>query len=259
MKVVARILAACLVFAVAAGSAPKVHADESAPLMMAAASLKNAFDQVATNWKSETGKSVTMSYAASSALAKQIEQGAPADLFASADQDWMNYLQERHLIKPDTRSDILGNSLVLIAPEGSQGSFAIEKGADLGAFIGDGRLAVADVNSVPAGKYAKQALQTLDMWSGVENKLAPSDNVRSTLALVARGEAVAGIVYATDAKIEPKVKVLATFPANSHDPIIYPVAIVATSKNPNAEKFLAYLHSPAAQQVYATYGFTPLQ
>lgn len=259
MRLATRILAAFLFIAVSCGATSSVQAQSTGPLVLAAASLKNAFDQVATNWKDETGKTVTMSYAASSALAKQVEQGAPADLFASADQDWMNYLDERHLLKPDTRSNLLANSLVLIVPADSSRSFTIAKEADLGAFIGDGRLAVADVDAVPAGKYAKQALQALGMWAGVENKLAPSDNVRSTLALVARGEAVAGIVYATDAGIEPKVKVVGTFPADSHTPITYPVAIVASSTNPDAGAFLAYLHSPAAADVYAKFGFTVLK
>jgi molybdate transport system substrate-binding protein len=255
MRRIARGLTALLLMALACGLGGKAQAQAAPPLFMAPASLKNALDQIAGDWKTETGKTVTFSFAASSALAKQIEQGAPADLFASADLDWMDYLDQRGLIRPGTRSNLLGNSLVLIAPADLPRSFALTKGADLGAFVGDGRLAVADVNAVPAGKYAKQALQALDLWTGVENKLAQSDNVRATLALVARGEAVAGIVYATDANSEARVKVLGTFPADSHAPIVYPVAIVATSTHADAQTFLTYLRSPAARRAYATHGF----
>lgn len=259
MRRIAHGLTALVLIALACGIGRDVSAQTAPPLFMAAASLKNAFDQVAHDWKTETGKTVTFSFAASSALAKQIEQGAPADLFASADLDWMDYLDQRGLIKPGTRSNLLANSLVLIAPADTPQSFTLAKGADLGAFVRDGRLAVADVNAVPAGKYAKQALQALDLWTGVVNKLAQSDNVRATLALVARGEAVAGIVYATDAASEPRVKVLGTFPADGHAPIVYPVAIVAGSANPDAQAFLAYLRSPAAQRAYAAHGFVYLE
>jgi molybdate transport system substrate-binding protein len=225
-------------------------------LVFAAASLKNAMDGISAEWQSETGMRANVSYAASSALARQIEQGAPADIFFSADLDWMDYLQQRKLIEAETRTNLLGNTLVLIAPAGSVPSFQIAKGVDLGAFIADGRLAVGDVSSVPAGKYAKQALQALGMWAGVEGKLAPTDSVRSALALVTRGEAAAGIVYATDAKIEPKVKVLGSFPAETHDPIIYPVALVASSTNADAPVFLGYLRSPVATRVFDAFGFT---
>lgn len=246
-------LFACLL-AVVAGDA----ASAAEPLVFAAASLKNAIDQINVEWQSETGMRANVSYAASSALARQIEHGAPADIFISADLDWMNHLQQRDLIKADTRTNLLRNTLVLIAPADAPAAFEIAKGADLGAFIGDGRLAVGDVGSVPAGKYAKQAMQALGMWAGVEGKLAPTDSVRSALALVARGEAAAGIVYVTDAKVEPKVKVLGTFPAETHDPIIYAVALVDTSTNADAPVLLDYLHSPVATRVFDAYGFTLL-
>lgn len=259
MRRIVRGVTVLLLIVLACGVGREVSAQTAPPLFMAAASLKNAFDDIAQDWKTETGKTVTFSFAASSALAKQVEQGAPADLFASADLDWMDYLDQRGLIRPGTRSNLLGNSLVLIAPADTPRTFALAKGADLRAFIGDGRLAVADVNAVPAGKYAKQALQALNLWTGVETRLAQSDNVRATLALVARGEAVAGIVYATDAASEPRVKVLGTFPADSHAPIVYPAAIVAASTNPDAPSFLAYLRSPAARRAYAAHGFTVLE
>lgn len=229
------------------------------PLVFAAASLKNAIDEINAEWRRETGMAVNASYAASSALARQIEQGARADIFVSADLAWMDYLQQRNLIKADTRTNLLGNALVLIAPAGSIASFDIARSADLGALIGDGRLAVGEVLSVPAGRYAKQALASLGMWTGVEGKLAQTDSVRAALALVARGEAAAGIVYMTDGKAEPKVRVLGTFPADTHAPIIYPVALVASSINPNASAFLAYLRSPAAIEVYQAQGFTVLK
>lgn len=229
------------------------------PLVFAAASLKNAIDAVNAEWRTETGMTASVSYAASPALARQIEQGAPADIFISADLDWMDYLQERKLIKAETRTNLLGNTLVLIAPAGSAASFAIAGGADLGAFIADGRLAVGDVASVPAGKYAKQTLEALGMWAGVQGKLAQTDSVRAALALVARGEATAGIVYATDAKAEPKVKLLGTFPADTHAPIIYPVALVASSTNAEAHAFFGYLHSPAARRVFDAQGFAVLR
>jgi molybdate transport system substrate-binding protein len=244
---------ACLIAGIAG---PSARAAE--PLVFAAASLKNVIDEINAQWRKETGMAVNASYAASSALARQIEQGAPADIFVSADLDWMDYLHQRNLIKADTRTNLLGNALVLIAPAGSIASFDIARGADLGALIADGRLAVGEVLSVPAGKYAKQALEALGMWAGVEGKLAQTDSVRAALALVARGEATAGIVYATDAKAEPKVRVLGTFPADTHAPIIYPVALVASSTNADAPTFLGFMRSPAAFRIFDAQGFSVL-
>jgi molybdate transport system substrate-binding protein len=226
--------------------------------VFAAASLKNAIDEINAEWRRETGMRANVAYAASSALARQIEQGAPADIFVSADLDWMDYLQQRNLIRADTRTNLLGNALVLIAPAGSSASFDIARSADLSALIADGRLAVGDVLSVPAGKYAKQALEALGMWVGVEGKLAQTDSVRAALALVARGEATAGIVYATDAKAEPKVRVLGRFPADTHAPIIYPVALVASSTNADAPTFLGFMRSPAAFRIFDAQGFSVL-
>lgn len=229
----------------------------AAPVVVfAAASLKTALDAVAAEWRKVSGKSVTVSYAASSALARQIEQGAPADVFMSADLDWMDWLQQRHLIKLNTRQTLLGNTLVLIAPSDSTISFKIAQGADLGAAVGDGRLSVGEIKSVPVGKYAKEALDKLAMWSGVANKLAQSDNVRAALTLVARGEAPLGIVYATDAKAESKVKVVDTFPTSSHPPILYPVALTASSTNPEAAALLTFLRSAVAAQKFAEQGFS---
>lgn len=224
--------------------------------VFAAASLKNALDNIIKQYNAETGKAVAASYAASSALARQIEQGAPADIFMSADLDWMDYLQQRNLIKPDTRVSLLGNRLVLIAPADSSAQIEIGKGFDLATLLGDGRLAVGETSSVPAGRYAKAALESLGVWSSVEPKLAPAENVRAAMALVARGEAPFGIVYETDAAADKSVKVVGFFPEDSHPPIIYPVALTAASANPDAPAFLAYVRSAKAVPLFREQGFT---
>ena len=194
-----------------------------------------------------TGVKVTPSYAASSALAKQIESGAPADVFVSADILWMDYLQERKLIKSTTRFNLAGNRLVLIAPKDSKiGDVKIEKGFDLAKLAGDGRIATGDVKAVPVGRYAKAALEKLGAWAAAESKFAMTDNVRAALVLVARGEAVLGIVYETDAKVEPGVKIVGHFPINSHPPIVYPAALTTTAK-PEADAYLKLLRSATAQ------------
>lgn len=228
------------------------------PIVFAAASLKTALDAVAVDWRKNTGRAVTISYASSSALARQVEQGAPADLFFSADLDWMDWLQQRNLIKTNTREILLGNALVLIAPADAAVSFKIAPGSDLGAALGDSRLSVTEVKSTPAGKYTKAALEKLGMWASVENKLAQSDTVRTALAFVARGEARLGIVYATDAKAESKVKVVDVFPASSHEPIVYPVALTASSTNSEAVAFLAYLKTQDAGKRFVEEGFSIL-
>jgi molybdate transport system substrate-binding protein len=236
----------------------RAHAEDKGPVVFAAASLKDALDAVNTNWQKESGKQAVISYAASSALAKQIEQGAPADIFISADEDWMDYLATRKLIKPDTRFDLLGNQLVLIAPKDTNLTATIAAGFPIVSLIGDGRLAMADTQSVPAGKYGKAALEKLGAWAQVKDKIAQAENVRAALQLVSRGEAPLGIVYATDAKVDPNVKVLDTFPENTHAPILYPIAIAASSTNKDAPTFLAYLKSSAAQVVFEAQGFKVL-
>jgi molybdate transport system substrate-binding protein len=234
------------------------RAEVKAPVVFAAASLKDALDAVNAEWKKESGKEATISYAASSALAKQIEQGAPADIFVSADEDWMNYLADRKLIKPETRFDLVGNKLVLIAPKDSKLTATISSGFPLASLLGDGHLAMADTASVPAGKYGKAALEKLGVWDGVKDKIAQAENVRAALSLVSRGEAPLGIVYATDAKSDPKVKVLDTFPESTHAPILYPIAITAASSNAEAPSFLAYLKTAAAQTAFEAQGFKVL-
>jgi molybdate transport system substrate-binding protein len=224
--------------------------------VFAAASMKNALDDINAAFTKATGIKVVASLAASSALAKQIEQGAPADVFASADLDWMDYLEQKKLIKDGTRLNLLGNRLVLIASKDSKlGDVASGPGFDLAKLAGGGRIAVADVRAVPAGKYAKAALEKLGGWAAVETKLAPTENVRAALALVGRGEAPLGIVYETDAKIEPNVKIVGRFPEDSHPAITYPVALTATAK-PDATKYLAFLRSSATKTIFETHGFT---
>ncbi len=227
--------------------------------VFAAASLKNALDAVSGAWKAEAGKETKNTYAASSALAKQIEQAAPADVFVSADLDWMNYVGEKKLIKEETRKALLGNALVLVAAKDSGLKLELRQGADLAGALAGGKLAVGDVKAVPAGKYAKATLEKLGLWASVEASLAQSENVRAALALVARGEARLGIVYATDAKAEDKVAVAGVFPEDSHAPIVYPVAVISSSKNPDAEAFVAYLSSAKAQEIFTAQGFTVLK
>ncbi|MGH8432034.1 MAG: molybdate ABC transporter substrate-binding protein, partial [Solimonas sp.] len=228
-------------------------------LVFAAASLKTALDAVNAQWTKEMGKKAVISYASSSALAKQIEQGAPADVFISADLDWMDYVAEKKLIKPDTRKTLLGNQLVLVATKDSGVKLELKPGADLAGALAGGKLAVGDVKAVPAGKYAKAALEKLGLWASVEASLAQAENVRAALALVARGEAKLGIVYATDAKAEKQVEVAGVFPEDSHPPIVYPAAVVISSKNPDAEAFVTYLSSPKAQEIFTAQGFTILK
>ena len=239
----------------AAAFAPAASAGSHPVLVFAAASLKTALDGVAAQWRKESGKQVTISYAASSTLAKQIENGAPADLFISADEEWMDYLQERQLIDPKTRGDLLGNSLVLIAPRESTARVEIAPGFALAALLGTGHLAMADPSAVPAGKYGKAALAKLSVWSAVENRVAAAENVRAALLLVARGEAPLGIVYRTDAAAEPAVRIVGTFPEGSHPRIVYPLALIRAA-GPDSSAFAAYLRSPAARALFAAQGFT---
>jgi molybdate transport system substrate-binding protein len=242
-----------------AETAPTTAPDTaSAPVVFAAASMKTALDAAAAAWKADTGKTVSIAYASSATLAKQIEQGAPADIFISADLKWMDYLEKAKLIRAGTRRNLLGNKLVLIEPGDADVKLEIAKGFNLAGAAGDGKIAVCAIDSCPGGIYAQEALESLGVLAGVEAKLAQADNVRNALNLVARGEAKFGIVYATDAKADPKVKVVGTFPASSHSPIVYPVALIAASTNPDAAFFLAYLASQAAIQIFLEQGFEVL-
>ncbi len=227
-------------------------------VIFAAASLKTALDEISAAWTRDTGKRARISYAGSNTLAKQIEAGAPADLFLSADLDWMDYVAERSLIRPETRLNLLANRLVLVAPKDSKADLALAPGLDLKAALGDGRLAMANVDAVPAGKYGRSALDRLGAWAGVKDRVAQADNVRAALLLVARGEAPLGIVYRTDAAAEPNVRIVATFAEDLHPPIVYPAAVTRDSRNPDAQSLLTYLRGPAARQAFERQGFAVL-
>jgi len=250
-----RLYAAFALFA-AFAAAPLPAAAQDSITVFAAASLKNALDDANAAFTKATGVKVVASYEASSALAKQIEAGAPADVFISADLRWMDYVAGKSLIKADTRVNLLGNKLVLIAPKDSKlDHVTIGQGFDIAKLAGDGRIAVADVKAVPAGLYAKAALEKLGSWAAAEPKLAQAENVRATLAFVARGETPVGIVYETDAKIEPKVKIVGVFPDNSYPPVTYPVAATASAK-PAAVRYVGFLRGSAAKAIFEKYGFS---
>ena len=249
------LLALC---AIAGLPAHPAHAQDKSITVFAAASLKNAVDDIDARFTDKTKVKVTASYAASSALAKQIELGAPADVFISADLDWMGYVEKRQQVQTGTRTNLVGNKLVLIAPKDSPiTNIKIEKGFDLAKLAGDGRIATGDVRAVPVGKYAKAALEKLGAWTAAESKFAMAENVRAALVLVARGEAVLGIVYETDAKVEPGVKIVGTFPQDSYPPVIYPVALMKAAKA-EAKAYLDFLRSATAQVLFERYGFTYL-
>jgi molybdate transport system substrate-binding protein len=230
--------------------------EEKHPIVVfAAASLKTALDEIAAAFAKDIGDKLTITYASSAVLAKQIEQGAPADVFVSADLQWMDYVEKANLLKPHTRRNLLGNKLVLVEPADRETTLAIEPRFDLAGATGDGKIAVCSIASCPGGIYAKEALESLGVFAAVEPKLAQAENIRAALALVARGEARFGIVYATDAKAEPKVRVVGTFPETTHKPIVYPVALVATSTNPAAPKAVSFLSSQAATKIFLAQGF----
>ena len=251
-----RVAASLFALSLIGGLTSSALAQEKSLTVFAAASMKNALDELDAAYTAKTGVKIVASYAASSALAKQIEQGAPADVFVSADTDWMDYATQKKTITESSRVNLLGNSIVLIAPKDSKvDSVTIGQGFDLATLAGDGKIATGDVKSVPVGKYAKAALEKLGSWSAAEPKFAMAESVRAALTLVARGEANLGIVYATDAKIEPGVKVVGSFPAESHPAIIYPAAATTTAK-PETNDYLAFLRSAAAKTIFEKYGFT---
>ena len=245
------------VLTLAAGTVPAAAQGRDV-LVFAAASLKNALDDIAAQWQRESGKKVAISYAASNTLIKQIEQGAPADMFISADTDWMDYVEKKDLIRKDTRVNLLGNKIVLIAPRDSKTTVDVKQGFDLAKALDGGKLALANVDAVPAGKYGKAALEKLGAWDGVKGSIAQAENVRAALLLVARGEANLGIVYSTDAAAEPNVKIVGIFPAGSHPPIIYPAALAKATKSPDAKTFLDLLKSTRARPAFEKQGFEVL-
>lgn len=250
MLVPAALAAACV------SPGPAAWAAESVTVF-AAASLSDAMEAVGQAYRSSTGGEVRFAFAASSTLARQIAAGAPAHLFISANEAWMDALERDDLIDPASRVSPIRNSLVLIAPvDGAAPPAAIDRGLDLAARLGaDGRLAMGDPAHVPAGIYARQALETLGLWHSLEPRLAYADNVRVALALVERGEAPLGIVYATDAAISRGVRVVGLFPAGSHAPITYPFALIKAQANEDARAFFRYLTSDAAREIFARYGF----
>lgn len=243
-----------IVVALAALVASPVAAAQG-PLVLAAASLQESLTAAADAYAATGQPRPVLSFAASSALARQVEAGAPADLFVSADEQWMDYLAGKQLLRPATRVSFLRNRLVLVAPAGQPLNLPIRARFGLAAALGEGRLAMADPDSVPAGRYGKAALTRLGVWNGVAPKLVRGENVRAALAFVARGEARAGIVYETDARAEPGVVVAGVFPAASHPPITYPLAVLAGSTNPGAARFRAFLLSPRGKAIFARFGF----
>jgi molybdate transport system substrate-binding protein len=249
-------LAAVLFLAAAVLTPLRVVAGEVT--VFAAASVKNAMDEIAQKYEAATGNHLVVSFAGSSALARQIEQGAPADIFISANARWMDALEGKGLIDPATRFGLLGNRLVLVAHGRDAAPVEIAKGLNLSVLLGEGRLSMALVDAVPAGIYGKSALTNLGLWEQVEAKVAQADNVRFALALVSAGEAPYGIVYATDAVSDDNVSGAGTFPADSHDPIVYPAAKVSESENPLAGAFLDYLRGDEARDAFENQGFTVL-
>jgi molybdate transport system substrate-binding protein len=251
------LLGPLLAVLLAATAAPLTKAADVT--VFAAASLKESLDEQGRQFEASTGNKVIVSYGGSNALAKQIESGAPADLFVSADLEWMDYVDQRRLLAPASRYNLLRNSLVLIAPASSSSALKIAPNFALAAALGTEKLAMANPDSVPAGKYGKSALETLGVWSSVEKQVARAENVRAALVLVSRGEAPFGIVYRTDALADKGVRIVDIFPPDSHPPIIYPAALLAASKSAAAKAFLDYLRSATARPVWEKYGFGLVQ
>lgn len=248
-RLIAALFGVFLTFATLSASAAEVR-------VFAAASLTNALNDIGKLYEQRTGDKLAGSYAASSALARQVEQGAPADIFASADLKWMDYMAEHKLIDPQSRFNLLGNDLVLVAPANSpQGRIEITATTDLAALAGEGHIATGNPDSVPVGLYFKQAMERSGQWAKVAPKVAGADSVRAALTLVERGEAPIGVVYATDAAVSAKVKVIGVFPATLHDPIVYPFAAIAGAKGEVTKPFLDFLRSPEARGVFVRYGF----
>lgn len=251
LKTIRTILISVLIFTATA----IVNAQDRGPVVLAAASLQESMTEASNAWAAKGHAKPVLSFAASSALARQIESNAPADLFVSADEEWMDDVERKGLLKPNTRISFLSNRLVLVAPTTNALYFSINRGFPLGKALGNGRLSLADPDAVPAGKYAKAALQQLGVWSSVENRSARGENVRAALALVERGEAPLGIAYATDAVASKKVRVAGTFPQSSHPPITYPVAILKSSTHKEAEAFRQFLLSREGRCIFTKYGF----
>ncbi|WP_421860673.1 molybdate ABC transporter substrate-binding protein [Parvibaculum sp.] len=251
-----RVTLCCLALLMAFGSKQALACEPVS--IFAAASTTDAVTGIAQAFEAKTGCKVTAVFAGSSILAKQIEAGAPASIFLSANESWMDELEKENLVMPGTRSDLLANELVLVVQKGQKLDFSFDEDTDLAAALAGERLAIANPDGVPAGIYAKQALTQMGLWDGVVTSIVAAEDVRAALVWVARGEARAGIVYRTDARISPDVEIAAAVPEETHDPVRYPVALVAGRANETARDFLAYLRGPAGARVFAEYGFTPL-
>ena len=255
-----RILGVCLavIGPLLFGAVSHAASTEQSPIVVfAAASLTNVLQELGDQFMQSTSTPVKFSFAASSTLARQIENGAPADLFFSADTDWMDYLQSRHLIQTASRQVVAANHLVLVAPAGAKLALKIIPGFALAAALGEDRLATGDPDSVPVGRYAREALMKLGVWDSVQRRLVRTENVRAALAFVERGEVALGIVYRTDALIDPKVRIVDVFPDDSHAPIAYPVALTSAAQA-SAIKFMEYLRGPTGREAFRKYGFEPL-
>lgn len=236
-------------------SAASVHAQNV--MVFAAASLKDALDDVARAYESTARDTVRVSYASSAALARQIDNGAPADVYIAADLDWMDYVDKRQRVKPGTRVYLLRNELVLAAPAASSLTVDIRPGFPLAQLLGNRRLAMADPDSVPAGKYGRAALEALGVWSSVASRIARAENVRAALLFVSRGEAPLGIVYRTDVVADRNVRIAGVFPAASHAPIVYPMALLTNGKSPGGKSFYDFVTTPTAGAIFRKHGFVP--
>ncbi|KIL99473.1 Molybdenum ABC transporter periplasmic molybdenum-binding protein ModA [Paramagnetospirillum magnetotacticum MS-1] len=249
-----RLLGAVAGLALSLSVTARAHAEDV--VVFAAASLTNALNEIGESFTARTGHKMVPSYAASSALAKQVEQGGPGQVFASADLKWMDYLADKKLINGETRFNLLGNTLVLIAPlDAKQGKIELTAKTDIAVLAGTGRIATGNPESVPVGLYFKQAMERAGQWKAIESKIAATDSVRAALAFVERGEVPLGVVYATDAAVSKKVKVVGVFPDTMHDPIVYPFALIAGKETPAAKALLDAIKSPEAKGVFAKYGF----
>jgi molybdate transport system substrate-binding protein len=249
------LVAAVIAFAVLASV--RTSPTAKGPIVLAASSVQEAMEDAAQAWAAKGHPEPVLSFAATSALARQVEAGAAADLFVSADAEWMDKLDKAGLLQPGSRADFLSNTLVVVAARDNPVALDLRPGVDLAGALGTGRLALADPESVPAGKYAKAALTALGAWPQVEQRVAAAENVRAALALVERGQAPLGVVYATDARASDKVRIVGEFPASSHPPIVYPLAVLARSSSPDAAGFRAFLLSAEGKAIFARHGFGP--
>jgi len=243
----------CALLAVACNSSTNI---DKGPVVLAAASLQEAMTEASDAWVKAGHAAPTLSFAGSSALARQVESGARADIFVSADEEWMDELERQGRLREGTRQTLFGNEIVVVAPKGSRTKVSLDDPATLRSALGDGRLAMADPEAIPAGRYGKGALETLGLWQGLSARIAPTENVRAALALVERGQAPLAVVYATDTLASDNVETVARFPVTSHPPIRYPAAILGSSTNPDAGAFLDFLKSDEARQIFIRHGFT---